>query len=637
MADPVPPIEIPWQLSATTRRLGETNLASPTISLFTYWPTLPEEIAAAYRGERLLYLKFVISVSPLLSGAMVDDEEVAEFLDELLIRPVKRLVFDLKIWRGDESRSDDIKPYFIAAAPLRREMVESGVVGAETFSGESSSVSVGKSFSTFHEDFTTSSTTDTGGWNLGLFAGNSTQSTISGSRDTSRTLDITNREAAEERKDLLSHVTTVNNILTLLSAHHLGSPYLRFSVWPAPLRTLTTDPADPNIWYAELLRKRSSGIEGVQDFYVIAVVPREGEFCVEAKLKQICVAQPPPPAEFEPEPAYRRGENFLEVRRSEYARILAYLNRRYPAGTLVEELDVELHIPDLTRPVVGGWVMPHLARGMDPFDSLRYEFIVLIPKGINTRPVATETIHADYGWSEYKTLDEVWLETQRAEFERRLLQSPLDVGEVISTTLTLTRCWGHSALDPTGTTGIEPGRIEDWRIRTAGTSWSAPGERPSERVAAYRRAVFTWNALEDELTQYVMSSNKKRATPFSPGNPAITRLILESLSGLSSEHRLNRPIEAAEKLFGFRKARIAQLRRKGIVDFRGLARTLLDLPTIERYNEQIEQVRDQLRQLPQKDRPKILPESLPLTLNRQDAVRVYGDLLKGFARHSSVK
>jgi hypothetical protein len=512
---------------------------------------------------------------------------------------------------------------------MRREMVESGVVGAEAFSGKSSGVSVGKSFSTMHENFTSTSTTESSGWSIGFLSGESTESTLSGSRDLARTVDVTNRNAAEERRDLLSHMTSVNNILTLLTTHHIGSPYLRFSLWPTPLRPLTIDPADPNIWYRELLHRRSSGIEGLQDFYAVAVVPNDRRICIEARLRRVCVVQPLPPRLFLPVPLLEPLErSVLEDRR---VRMLEYLNRRYPAGTLLEdELDTEIDTGELKRAVALLWNVGSL----DWLLASWPQPVFVIARGLLLVDSNWITVPR---WFEYKTPDEVWLETQRAEFERKLLESPLESGAVVSSTLTLIRCWGDSPLEVIDTVTRDPGRLEDWRWRSEGPSWSLPGESPSARSAAYRRAVFTWNALEDELTQYVLSSNKTSSTPFSPDHPTITKLILESMSRLNSDHRVNHPIELAEKLFGFSKTRIAQLRKKGIVDFRGLAQTLLDLPAVERYNKQAEISRAQLEKLPQTERPQLLPELLPLTLSRQEADRIFGDLNKGLAGHSSVK
>jgi len=72
-------------------------------------------------------------------------------------------------------------------------------------------------------------------------------------------------EPTAERRELVSHSTKVDNILTLLNAKDVGTPFLSFSINPRPLHLLSLDPADPNLWFSQLLARRSSGIEGVQN------------------------------------------------------------------------------------------------------------------------------------------------------------------------------------------------------------------------------------------------------------------------------------------------------------------------------------------------------------------------------------
>jgi hypothetical protein len=58
-----------------------------------------------------------------------------------------------------------------------------------------------------------------------------------------------NRQASEERRELISHTTRVENIISLLSAKYVGTPHLSFSVSPQPLQQLSVDPSDPNLWF----------------------------------------------------------------------------------------------------------------------------------------------------------------------------------------------------------------------------------------------------------------------------------------------------------------------------------------------------------------------------------------------------
>jgi hypothetical protein len=60
----LPPLEIPWKLAATTQPLVAGEPDETTVSLFFFEPEeedLPEGVSP---DERLVYLKFTVSVSP---------------------------------------------------------------------------------------------------------------------------------------------------------------------------------------------------------------------------------------------------------------------------------------------------------------------------------------------------------------------------------------------------------------------------------------------------------------------------------------------------------------------------------------------------------------------------------------------
>jgi hypothetical protein len=114
----------------------------------------------------------------------------------------------------------------------------------------------------------TVSTSVSGGLPYGLVRAGVTASetSVEGSRLMEQYQENLNCDASSKRRELLSHTTNVENILSLLQAKHIGSPFLRFSMSPPPLTNLSIDPIDPNLRYKQLLYRRSSGIEGVQDF-----------------------------------------------------------------------------------------------------------------------------------------------------------------------------------------------------------------------------------------------------------------------------------------------------------------------------------------------------------------------------------
>src|SRR5262249_4047290 len=120
-------------------------------------------------------------------------------------------------------------------------------------------------------------------------SGRSSTTDVTGTRDVTQVTDTTTREASTERRELVSYMTKVENILTLLNAKYVGTPYLSFSLSPQPLEQLSADASDPSLWFSQLLQRRSSGIEGVQEFTGVILVPEGEEFCVHARLRRVCV------------------------------------------------------------------------------------------------------------------------------------------------------------------------------------------------------------------------------------------------------------------------------------------------------------------------------------------------------------
>src|SRR5690606_36503426 len=122
-------------------------------------------------------------------------------------------------------------------APLYRRTLQTGVVGVDVFEGESEGQSMGKSSSQMYESSKTHSNTTSASLSVGasvplgpvsLGASGSVRTTstdIAGRREGTQAIDQTTREASEERRELVSHHTRVENLLTLLSAKYVGTPH----------------------------------------------------------------------------------------------------------------------------------------------------------------------------------------------------------------------------------------------------------------------------------------------------------------------------------------------------------------------------------------------------------------------------
>ena len=358
----LPPIEIPWKLASTTQPLSANEPAETALSLFFFEPD-DETLTSKFPDDRIVFVKYTASISPAKFPAELS-KVAATFLGEGI--PCMHVLLDLKV-RNAADEVGTIRPYFHTAAPLNRRMVQTGVVGVEAYEGEADGIAIGKSGAQMNETLRSHSNTSSSSASAGITtvlpipipnlfsAGGSVRSTstdVASDRAVSQVVDTTNREASEERRELISHTTRVENIISLLSAKYIGTPHLSFSVSPQPLQQLSVDPSDPNLWFQQLLARRSSGIEGIQEFTAVIVVPKGTDFCISARLRRVCLLDSPPGP-------FSLDERFTGTL-VQFSRMVNYLNDAFPIGTPLEELDIDI-IGGLTgsgpfrRPVVELW------------------------------------------------------------------------------------------------------------------------------------------------------------------------------------------------------------------------------------------------------------------------------------------
>ena len=615
------PTEIPWQLAATTQPLGPNTLGqdTATISLFSFVPTL-ENLDNDYPDDRLIYLKFTVSISPMSFDFFPTPGDPLNLFSTDTF-PIWRLLFDVRI-SPEPYVEGGIKPYFLAASPTRRNMIETGVVGQEASEGESKSLAIGKSGSQLHEGF--SSTIDTTTNSAGVsspFGGGSvseTSTTVGGSRDVVQHIDTTQREASTERKELVSHMTNVVNVLSLLGAFNVGSPYLRFSLWPRPLRPLTIDPADPNLWYAELLRRRSSGLEGIQEFFAVAVIPRTMEgFCIEAQLRRFSAIPASLPTSKDVEKS-----GGIEQTVAEEALLENYLHERYPLGTPADDLDVEVSLfgnPQTHRPTVCDW-FSFPATADDP--SIRGGIVVVGMADIGSQYEGLATTY----WGPYKTALEVWLEMKQDEFEQELLKSPLTDGKVFFKHLTLNTCFG-APVAPLAVTKSASSKSQKPMWSTSVVSSNLPTRRFPRRgnkFDLYQRAVFAWNAAENQIGTMISHAKDLPATDLRLDDSKLIDFALRRLAALAPDDSDNKSLKDVANWFGLSTERIADFRRLGIVDVRALAEAVLLAPVIERVNRRRDASRkDKTATAPSRG-PVFPPAPLPLVLSSQEIEELRG-------------
>lgn len=636
------PVDVPWRLLS---RRGLDSPQDPTsIATFVYVPLLPE-LETTYPGERLIYLKFCVSVFPFY----LDMPRTAPLavLDQAFA-PVWRMILDVEITTRRGETPPGLKPYFLSAAPTRRALVETGVVGDYFTEGESDEVAIGRSGSHLIEGFhSTTKTRKFGiGGALGGLAGgllpiggglsySRGSTSISGGREVTEQIDTTNRHASEERKELLSHMTNVNNVLTLLNGSLLGTNRLHFSLWPQPLRPLSIDPNDENLWYAELLKRRSSGIEGMQDFYAIAVIPRSEGFCLRENLRRVSVLEPPLP-----DPPVQPSVLFdtFNFNLNDFVRVFAYLSGKYPEGTPLEELDVSLEdrlVPDPTAvpPFPGTHIRAALQAWYDAVDAVwvpnplpplpspgigdillpewasRAQAVLAnLPAAVKIDTVPRPVV-SDWTFSNslppspsmfrlqaltnppsvpvpYKWVQDVWLEAAQYDYEAELAKSPLERGTILVDDRRVDIC---AAVDEDGAIGdvtttvpSTPGTgvMPPLPVRPLKRPWDVTTARDPRTKG--RSIVSAWTTAEAQLASRLSGTSATAAVPFSFQVPRILELFLRRAARLDAADERNLPLAALGRQFRLSAAQVEQIKASGIANLSSLSSALLAASELER-------------------------------------------------------
>lgn len=655
------PTEIPWKLAATTHSLqafdGNHPVSPPgsSISLLTHTLNL-ENFRESYPDDRLVYFKIPISISSDVA-LLAPSRELAFLFSGSY--PVWTSVVDVRIsQKGDGNRAAH-DPYFIAASPARREMIESGIFSTEVFEGVSGAVGIGKSASQMHESLKTTTDTQTqrtsaGGTTIipvpllpfpvlaggGVTSGSSSTVT-SATNDILQLSDLTTRSASEERRELLSHTTNVRNVLTLLTSNYVGSPYLQFILRPRPLHLLALDPADPQLWYTEFLRRRSLGIQGTQDFYAISVLPVTiDNFCIHITLRNVYVYDNPPvPPEIPPG----------DVTSNDIWSILAYLDRIYPRGTPIDELDFDfsqdfnIHSPELAEgrrnSVIRGWWFGTVRDSGGEGNEDELSQFVVFPLILSPYELRDGRYGLNSSWFYYKTAYEVKLEMQQWKYQRELARSPLERGVIFYITRTLRVCFSRNAdgglsVTESSTNVSDPEILLMPDIESQLQSFFLEAQ---QRINPTTRVMVDWNFREDLLMGAVIKNQS--GITFNFENPKVRDLTLERLQNIDPLGPLNKSVANASKWLGLDNTDLAKLRKAGVANLQGLAEVLNNIKSFERLNRQIlvlpkERSQEMTRTSTwPRAKERILPSQLTFPISSDDADRIRSSIAKAFQSH----
>jgi hypothetical protein len=408
--------------AATTQPLAAGEPAETALSLFFFEPD-DATLTSKFPDEKLVFVKFTASISPASFPPELS-KVAASFLGEGI--PCQHVLLDLKV-RNAASEVGTIRPYFHCraarpAAWCSRAWSAPTSTKARPTASRSARAARRSTSLRSHSDTVTERLRGSRprphlvGW-VGPEYGNRRRERprgVAGRRhDESRGVGGTARAHQPHHAGREHHFA--------LSAKYIGTPHLSFSASPQPLQQLSVDPADPNLWFQQLLARRSSGIEGIQEFTAVLVIPKGTDFCINARLRRVCLLDSPPG----PFVLERFTGNLLQ-----FARMVNYLNDTFPIGTPLEELDIDI-IGGLTsgtfkRPVVALW-------------GLRLGEELVVASVVS--PGASAGV-AQRGSANYKHFLEAWLDTLRDEYQREASRSPLERGVLFGENRFLDTCFG---------------------------------------------------------------------------------------------------------------------------------------------------------------------------------------------------
>ena len=236
-------------------------------------------------------------------------------------------------------------------------------------------------------------------------------------------VDTTQRQASEERRELISHSTASRTSSRSLRAKYVGTPHLSFSLSPQPLQQLSIDPGGPEPVVPAVARAPLGRHRRHPGVHRRLVVPRARLLPQRAPAARLPARQPTR--------AFQVRERF-NGSLLQFARMVNYLNRTFPAGTPLEELDID---------IIGGFTSGTFQRPVVELWGLRLlqELVVasVVSPGASAGVVAA-------GSANYKHFLEVWLDTLRDEYEREVSRSPLERGVLFGENRFLDTCFGTS-------------------------------------------------------------------------------------------------------------------------------------------------------------------------------------------------
>jgi hypothetical protein len=599
------PQEIAWRLVGTTAVSLSHNLSSiispssagsggqetesffvspslSTISLLIHSPK-EEDYSANYPSDRLLYLKVPISLCSDINQILLNNELKSILNDNY---PIWSSIVDMHIEPMVTGQNVNLPYlYFSSATPLKREVIESGSIGNDALRVGSSGVAIGKSLTQLHESSNTASETTTwnagGGIDLGFISfgggGGGSRTDVTSNLDRVQKTDNIQRNASEERKELHSYHSEISNLLTILNSSFVGTSYLQFTLRPRPIHIINYDPADPYSWYTEFIRRRSAGLQGIQDFYTIAVIPKNvKEFCITISLRNMYVYDSPPAPPEVPNHNYKFSQD-------ELSRILAYLFRRYPIGTPIEELDFDFG-DDIQQ--IWGEVESKKIRNACVIDWTLFENQKLDPAQYGFGPYILTPLEGgsegDFDWASilYKSAAQLKLEMYKFDYMKSLKLSPLERGIVFYIPFYLTVCFAITENGEYLTKNIKRKIGKPVRLPKPESSVPYWIEVPQSATNMNPIATFTrWSNLESLMPTRLINDSQKIGFSFS--DPEILNTTVSRWISLPVNDPRNNNLSEVSKTIGLSEKIVSELSVSGITNLKSIGQMIENVRIID--------------------------------------------------------
>jgi hypothetical protein len=155
--------------------------------------------------------------------------------------------------------------------------------------------------------------------------------------------------------------------------------------------------------------------------------------------------------------------------------------------------------------------------------------------------------------------------------------------------------------------------------------------RLSRSVDRYQQAVFTWNALQNQLAVQLSQLQEWQKQDFRLDDPAVVGIYFQNAATLHPDDPANQSLDEVARWTNLRPRHIRALRALRITDLRGLAEAVNIAPDVERINRERDDLRRQLNDVAQPQEgqetpyqePSVPPGLEPLpALSVQDAVEI---------------